>query len=263
MNRKITYIYFSVATAASIAFRLFLLIFAIDPKSGFVKTEYFGLSTFMLILIALAAILVFVFSRSSNVTFSKEEKTTSLFNKVVSFSLAVTILFEVIFSPLSKMLPAFQQGLDLIAALLAFCTLICYAFQKELKISFNPLIYTLPLVFFIIRLVGVFTVFSAFSMIVDIVFELAALCALLVGFLFFAKCENFSSDNIKKQVAFASFMFASSLGLTASVPKILLNILGHSEYIHINSVPMYSVFFASVFLLLYSVEHFKFKLYEK
>ena len=96
-------------------------------------------------------------------------------------------------------------------------------------------------------------------MIVDIVFELSALCAMVIGFLFYSKCESLDEEDVNLSLSFASLLFSSGLGFTASVPKILLNLTGNSELIHINGIPMYSVFFASLFLLLYSIERFKAK----
>lgn len=258
MNRKFTYMYFSLATFAAVAFRLFLLLFATDTESGFIKPEYIASATFMIILIALAVTLIFVFSLRSSVSSFKQTVSPSIANKTVSFILGVSVFFETMFSPLSDMLHPTIQNLDLILGFATLVVLICSAFRKEFKINFNPLLNVVPLIFFIVRLIGIFKIFSAFSMIVDIVFELVALCALLVGFLFFAKCENFAQEGIKTTPTFAAILFSGSLGITASLPKIILNLTDNAEYIHINSVPMYSVFFASVFLLIYSIEHFGF-----
>ena len=259
LNRKFTYIYFALASLAAITFRLFLLIFSIDAKTGFIKDGYKEISIFMLALIFIALGLVFVFAFKLKPQVIKSTDSSSIVNKVVSFLFAISILFEILFSPLAKTLPPNYKPLDTILGLLSFGVIICSSFKKELKLKFSSLFNVILLVFFIFRLIGIFTIFSAFSMIVDIVFELLALCAMLIGFLFYTKCESLGFENINTSISFASFLFSGALGFTASIPKILLNLTGNSDYIHINSVPMYSVFFASAFLLLYSIEKYRSK----
>ena len=257
MKVKPTYLYFALTSLAAVAFRLFLLLFSIDSTSGFLKDGYWGISAFMLILIILALVFVFILSlRTKDVKLFKTSS-SSIYSKIVSFLFAVSILFEILFSPLAKFLPVLLRLADLILGVLAFLVIILSAFYRELNFKYNPIYNVAILVFFIVRLICVFTIFSAFSMIIDIVFELAALCGMLVGFLCFSKCENFEQEKIKSPLYFAALLFSSALGITASLPKVLLNITGNSEYIHINGVPMYSVFFASIFLLLYAVENFK------
>lgn len=256
MNRKFTYIYFVLSSLAAVAFRLFLLVFSTDIETGFIKDGYSTISIFMVSLIALAMGMVFIFGiKTKDINFSKEN-TYSTKNKIVSFLFAIAILFECIFSPIGKLLPFMQRQLDLISGVFAFAVLIWSAFEKELKFKIYPILKVVPLFFFILRLIAVFSVFSAFSMIVDIVFELVALCAMLVGFLFFSKCENFETATIKSPLYFGSLLFSAAIGFTASLPKILLSLRGHTEYIHINT-SVYTIFFASLFLTLYSVERFK------
>ncbi len=258
MKIKVAYTYFAIASFAAIAFRLFLLIFSIDSASGFVKTGYSAISVFMLVLIALALALVFVFSYKTKVAFSKPKR-TSILQKIVSFAFAVSILVEILFSPFSDMLPERQAQIDMVLGLFAFASIILLTFKKELRLKISPLFSVAILIFFIFRLICVFTIFSTFSMIIDIVFELFSNCGLLIGFLFYSKCKCLSEEDINKPLCFASLLFSSALGLTASVPKVLLNVTGNAHFLHINSTPMYSVFFASLFLLLYSLKKFRSK----
>ena len=258
MKVKFAYLYFALASVAAIAFRLFLLIFSIDSESGFIKLGYSGISIFMLISIAFAVGLIFVFSYKTKNDFINP-RFPSIFNKAASFCLGISILLEILLSPLRNMLPVTHAQIDMILGILAFAVLILSAFKKELGIKFSPLFTVIILIFFIFRLICIFTIFSAFSMIVDIVFELSALCAMVIGFLFYSKCESLDEEDVNLSLSFASLLFSSGLGFTASVPKILLNLTGNSELIHINGIPMYSVFFASLFLLLYSIERFKAK----
>lgn len=257
MKVKLTYLYFALTSLATVAFRLFLLLFSIDSTSGFLKEGYWGISIFMLILIFLALAFVFILSlRTKDIIFLKPTSPSN-YSKIVSFLFAVSILFEIMLSPLASLLPDLLRFADLVLGALAFLAILLSAFYKELNFKYNPIFSVVILVFFIVRLISVFTVFSAFSMIIDIVFELAALCGMLVGFLCYSKCENFELKKNKRQLYFATTLFSSALGITASLPKVLLNLTGNADYIHINGVPMYSVFFASIFLLLYAIESFK------
>lgn len=258
MKVKVAYIYFAIASVSSIAFRLFLLLFSIDSTSGFIKTGYSAISVFMLVLIALALALVFVFSYKTKIAFNNSNR-FSILQKIVSFAFAISILLDFVASPFTKMLPERQGQIDMVLGIFAFASIILLSFKKELKLKVNPLFSVVILIFFIFRLICVFTLFSAFSMITDIIFEFCALCAMIIGFLFYSKCKCLSEEDINKPLAFASLLFSSALGLTSSVPKLLLNITGNSHFIHINSIPMYSVFFASLFLLLYALRKFKAK----
>ena len=263
MNRKFTYLYFALASVAAVAFRFFLLFFSTDSDSGFIKDGYKELSIFMFVLILLGLCLIFVFALKAKAKELINPNCTSLTGKIVSFLFAVSILLEVLLSPLAKNLSPMVRTFEIVLGFLSFGVLICSAFANELKIKVHPLFNVVILLFFIVRLIAVFLIFSAFSMILDVVFELLALCAMLIGFLFFAKCKNLSPEELNCPLAFASLLSSCALGFTASVPKLLLTLTGNSAYIHIKISPMYSVFFASVFLLVFTLEAFRFNENEK
>ncbi len=236
MSAKLNYFIFGVATLSGVALRTVMLLFTLDPKSGFVVNEYSVFAYLMAALLCLGAVTVF---GSSLAVKNVKDSEISLNGYVLPVSLilfSAGIVYESLFSSLPSDKGIFGPVLYGIVTVAAAASLIYIAVCKFIKAKYPPLLTLVPVVFWLVRLIVVFTNFSSLALVSDYVIETVFMCLALLTFFFYAKIE------CNQPIKHVRFFFAVSLvcGYAAtlcSLPRIILEIVVKSQAVHLNPVP--------------------------
>ncbi len=256
MNTKQSYTFFFLAAVASVALRTAMLFFTIDPQNGFINESYSILAYAILGIIFIAAVMLFGFAYF----FGKKdfEKTNSgLFYKVSSVAMAFVILFDSFSSSSVFAMFSWQKYLEIIAAVVAAVYLAGTAISDILGFKISNILSVAPVIFWLVRLIIIFTSFSTLANISDNIFELAALCLLLLSSLNIAKLVCLDSTPKSRAFSFALFLTTSLICFVNSLPRAILILGKNSEFLHKNDLPVMTTLVAGFYILMFAVNNFK------
>lgn len=256
MNIKQSYLYFAVSAAIATSLRVLLLFFGIEAKSGFIKSEYLIPATVILALITVGAILSFVFALTAKATVKQSVPKSALF-KILSILLAIVILYDTFFSRLDYSFSPWQRNLEYITAIIASVALVSFAVMDFMGIEFPRILSIAPILFWFMRLIIIFTSLSTLASIPDNIFELAALCTILVSSLYTAKTVCREAPPKKQPLSFALLLTTAFVCFVTALPRLIVTATGNSALLHANDLPIMTTLIAGVYFLVFAVECFK------
>lgn len=247
-----------MATAVAVVLRTLMLFFVIDTESGFIKSEYLAPAVFMVIMIVAAVLCVFVFSLLSK---PKAAKTLpdSLSFKIISPVLALVILYDTFFSTMEYSVSPWQKNLEMIFAVAAAAALVAFTVTEFFGYEYPKLLTAVPVLFWLIRLIIIFTSFSTLSNILDNMFELAALCLILISSLQCAKLACIELDKRKKRLIFATLTATASVCFITSVPRAAVMLSSNAQVLHQNDLPLMTTLVAGIYFLSFVLNCYPFK----
>lgn len=252
MSIKQSYLYFFIVTVTAIALRTLMLFFTIDTTSGFIKGEYTLVATLMLAVITVAIILVFVFAMLTKKTAERTMPNNVVF-KIVCPILAAVILYDTFFSTMDYSLTAWHRSAEFILAVVAAASLIAFSIIEFFNFKIPPLLTAAPILFWFMRLIIIFTSFSTLSNIPDNMFELAALCMILVASLQFSKLACTELSPLKQTCVFATALSTASICFVTSIPRAIVTLSENSVVLHRNDLPIMTTLVAGIYFLIFAL----------
>lgn len=252
MNIKQSYLYFFSASAVAIVLRTLLLSFAIDSKSGFIKSEYSIMAAVILIVILAAAIMTFIFSFITKAVSNCSIPGNALF-KIISLLLGAVILYDTLFSTMEYSVSSWQKTLELITAILAAVSLISFVILNFLNAEYPKMFSIAPIFFWLIRLVIIFTSFSSLANIVDNIFELAALCMILISSLQVSKTVCTQIEEKKQTQNFALLLTTAFICFVTSIPRVIVSLTGYAAMLHVNDLPIMTTLIAGIYFTVFAI----------
>lgn len=238
MSYRLNTIVFTLSVICAIAVRSVMILFTIEPESGFIRPENTLAATIYIALLVLGGAAVFILA-----LITKPKKTRTAYGGGLFFSascliLAVAIIYETFFSSLLTLVNPMQKVLQYIFTILAACSLCFVGLGKFKGEKCNPLLAIVPIFFWLMRLIIIFSSFSTISSISDTVIETSGLCLSLITFLYFAKVESGQLQKKKYTIGFAVALLNSYVCFIASMPRIVCGIAAFQQPIHLNTVPI-------------------------
>ena len=256
MNIKQCSLFFFAATAFTTVLRIILLSFAIEPNSGFIKSEYSFIATAILIVIFIIAVLTFVFGYMTKATIKNSLPNNALV-KITSVFLGLVILYDTIFSTMEYSVSSWQKTLEFITAIIAAVALVSFALMNSLKIQFPRLMTVAPILFWLLRLVIIFSSFSSLTNIVDNIFELAALCLILVSSLKVAKNACLEQEARQQTQNFALLLTTALVCFVTSLPRAFVSLSGYADMLHQNDLPIMTTLIAGIYFMVFAFSSYK------
>ena len=256
MNIKQSYTFFFIAAVATVALRSAMLFFTIDPKNGFINESYSALAYSILAIIVVAALLLFGFAYF----FGKKEfsdKSTGIVYKAAAVAMSFVILFDAFASSSTFAVFPWQKYLEILSAIAAAIYLTASALSDMLSFKVPEILSVAPIVFWFVRLVIIFTSLSTLANISDNIFELAALCLLLLSSLNIAKLACLPQTEKFTSFSFALFLTTALVCFVNSLPRAILIIGKNTAFLHKNDLPVMTTLIAGVYILLFAVNFFK------
>ena len=196
MAAKFNLIVLGLAAAVGVTLRSLMLFYTVDHTSGFIKTEYLPFAIVIIVLMVVAAALIFFVSLLSKQKIGLNPKTANIVYIVCEVVMATAILYEAFFSPLLSYAKALQIILHKAVAAGSAIALLYAAFCKLKGIEYPKVITIMPVLFFISRVIIVFSEFATLATVSDTIIETAAMCLALLTFLNFSKLDSSSIINV-------------------------------------------------------------------
>ncbi len=254
MSKKQTCLFAFLATTVAVALRSAMLFFTIDTKSGFIKAEYLFFGGAILTIIALAAVLIFVFSYLSKSKCEWKEVKNPLFRFASAF-LALVIIYDTFFSTGTGGTAAWQRTLEIILALVTSITLIFSALGDNISVTPPALLSIVPVLYWFIRLVVVFTAFSSLATIPDNVFELCALCFMLVASLWYAKAVCLGIERKQKAFIEPVMLTTAYVCFVTAIPRAVVMLSGSEALLHKTGLPVMTPIAAGIYFLVFALSN--------
>lgn len=226
-------ILFYVLCALAVVYaRLAQMQYLTEPSSGFFTADgtiaAFLIVGFMVLALGALVALSLMTRRAPSVA-----PTSSVLLTVSSLVLAVAVLYDVTF--VSYITNAFVfVALTKLCGILSAASLMLYALRDKIPVlgGISALVFiSLPL-FFMFKLISIFTVYATVSVIASNVITLAFLCSALLFFLYFVKIENSVMVGRSAYAIFPVGMVASIVAMCCVVPQAVLFVLGKNTLVH-------------------------------
>lgn len=250
MTVRLNQIIFVLCIITGATLRSIMMLYTVDSVSGFIKPEYANPATLIIGFLVFAAALVFISSLLLKINKELTPQVNSLPFSVACVIMSAAIIYETFFTEFLDKASSFQQMLQYLFAAASAVSLLFVAFCKLTRRDFGPIITVAPVVFWIMRLIVVFTEFSTISTISDTVIETVVICLAVITFSNYAKIEcNMKTKYIS--VFFATALLCAYVSAVGSIPRIVTYLLSVGEAMHLNTVPLFTslatAFFSAAF----------------
>lgn len=254
MKYKKIMTFFAIAAPIEILIRTFQVLFMLDDK-GFSLRQYRSMGYKMLVV---AVFGVIVSTGLGFITHRCPEKMPKMkpLLMVVAVLLGVWTVADVFIFLISETAPIWQSISLKFLGLLSGILWIIFAFQNYVPVKIPPLVFVIPLLFWVVRLINAFTTLNTLALTTGHVFLLISYCAVLVFMLEFAKQINGIDKEYNFKKLLASGICASSFCGIFSVPYLIATILGSDIAKTEGFSAIITVFVTGLFILVFTVSHF-------
>lgn len=247
MSQKLNFLVFAFSVLIGVTLRTFMLAFTVEYKSGFIKSQYTFLVVFMTILMLIAAALVFFCSYYQKRKNLKLPVSSNVISGVAEAVMAVAILYEAFFSSILSYISGIQFTLHKVASLVSAAALIYMCVCRFTKNQFPKIITLIPVVFWIIRVITVFTEFATLATVTDTVFETVSMCLALVAFLNFSK-QQCGIEVKSEKLNFAIYMLCGYFCALSSIPRFICYLISPNAFGYFSNIPAFTTFAAGIFV---------------
>ena len=252
MSAKLNYLILGISLAVGVVLRTFMLLFTVETNSGFIKQAYITPALLIIVFIVIAAALVFVTSLNHKKRILKQE-TIPLAKAITGLLLAVAIFYEAFLSNLLEYATPTQSLFHRVSAILSVAAFIyiavCYFTKKE----YPKIIAAVPILFWITRVITVFTEFATLATVSDTVIETATMCLCLFVFLNSAKVEckiEIKRMNLARAVA----ALCGYVGLVSSLPRIICAVITPEAFGYFSNIPPFTSLAAALFAINFALQ---------
>lgn len=248
--------FFSISLLACLVIRTLQLLFTVDGATGFIKAEYRPIGIAMMLILFLAVIVSVIIGISVRRCPLKMPKVSPLLG-ISSMLMGAAILYEVFSISVLRNSNIYQ-----IIALEAFgcfagIFFIAYGLKAFVKFKMSPVFFVIPVLYWAIKLIYVFTNISSLALITDNILLCVCYCGVLVFMLEYAMLANKINVERTSRILMASALCAANLSLVCSLPRFIAIVTGHTEGLHESVSSMVTVLFTGVFIILFMWHYFR------
>lgn len=248
--------FFLISLPVCVGSRFLQILFVENPTTAFFRPgfELYGNILSALIIMACLGLIILGLACSEK---PERKPKSNLFVALTSILLSVGIGYEILTETFTVNIQVWQ--ITLLDVLGIFSCLFFFLYGIKMLIGFPmPKLFAIvPPLYFIMRLICIFTSISAISLIVDNVITLASHCAILVFSANFAKLINgIDNDTVFKKIA-ASGSTATILCFVDAIPRLYFILNQQSGYIHSGVSSPISVLLCGLFILSFTLCYFK------
>ncbi len=176
---------------------------------------------------------------------------------VIHFILALAIVYESLFSPVSGAIHTWQILLQMVFGLISAIVFMYRGYLAFTGGKIQPITSLCHVVFWLIRVIIVFSASISASTIAENIFEMAALCTALIFFLNASALENeIDPVRIKKKI-FPSGVAAFIFGAVYSASQLVVMLSGKTNLLHNIKATFFTNAILVVYILYYLLLCFK------
>lgn len=249
-------IVFIISLVLSIGLRTYEIVALTDSATGFVEHEHSSLATTLTGIIAALAAVVTVCACTVKRNPMKLPK-TSIILSVSSFLLSFGILLDIANVYFSSNVPYWQAALVNVSGIVSVVFFVCYGVTAFISFHLPRALFIAPVIYWLFKLVCVFTSISSISLLIDYAFMMIAICATLLFMFEFSKLAN--KINLKssyKRILITGFLAAFFSFLTV-LPSLLARAFGIVTVFREGSADAVVYLLSAVFITVFVMNMFK------
>lgn len=230
MKTKNLFIFSVCMAIICTAIRIATVFYTTESTTGFfiARLAFFGI--FLSATIFVLAILAFVFAFFADKKASTDFKLNKVSGGLSVICGIVTLLYPLLFN--SSPIIAWQNNLTLFFSFITGLWFMFFGLSAFTDLKIPPIINVIPMFYYFMRLVLVFTSFSSSALVSEHVFSLAYRCILLVFMLMLLRiCANYPSNRTLKfflPVSVATFI----LTFTSVISRLIVYFSLGNTFIH-------------------------------
>lgn len=208
----------------SAALSLMLIKFIIEPETGFFYREYHTFGVWICVLIFVIALFCTVAAALTKKQPVKDAAPCKLFG-IANFVMAAAVIYESLFTQIGATIPSWQTLIQVSLGLFSAALLLLFGLAEFGVSEVSPIFDITFILFWLMRAMIVFSNFIPISTVCENVFELTALCSILVFFLVAAKMRNGVKPEGKNKGLLPMAIFTAVICTAYSVPQIIMQII--------------------------------------
>lgn len=246
---------FCVALPISILLRVIQMVYTVEDVTGFFKRGYEGVGFVLLVTVFIAFAAVFATSYTARRCPPNPPK-VDLVTGLFSLALGVSIAYQLFTEEFVSNVRSWQIIMLDITGVLAAIYFIAFGFKMIINYKLPKLFSLVPAVYWIFRLICIFTSISELALIAENVITLASNCLILLFMVNMAKLYNGIDNerNFKKLLSFGLCCVMACF--TDALPRIIALISGHAEYMHGTLPAAFTVLMCGFFTASFIFAHF-------
>lgn len=255
MRYKKLMLFFTISLPFSILLRFLQLNFIIDTSNGFFTTDNQNYGVVSTVILFVVSLLIGFFSFTTHRRPEHAPK-GNYFLSVASLFLSGVVFYDTFFAKETNVISPIFSTLKLILAVCTIIFLLAFAAKKFVSIKIFDFCYLFPCFYMLIKTIIEFTRISTIAVITDNLFLLAALCAVTVFFLQFAKLYNTVDTEKNFRKILASGLLSVFFCLLQSVPFFIFGATKGFEKIHTTVSSNIFLLALGIFILTFTLSHF-------
>lgn len=245
MRFKNLFLFFGVGTVICSLANIFRFVYATQSGTGFLITRLRFLGIALTLFSFFVVACTFVFS-----LFIKERPTIKtspdFYGAVIAFMTSASLAFD-IFSSANGGVPVWQFNIKQILGILTVLLFAAYGIFLFIGKKLPSYSFAVAVFFFVFQIIVVFTSYATLAVIVEHIFELAALCMTLIFMLVFANA--FAGYGASSKKLLSSGLAAAMLNISSFVSRWVTVIAGCSDKLHGEYPLAISEVFISAFII--------------
>lgn len=211
-----------VSTPVCVLLRAIQVIFTLDRDTGFIKQQYSQISLLITIIVCAAIVAVGVMAACAE-SIEKNKKTTRPLTAIACLLTAGMFVYETVATVSILGFASWHGGLLVLLAILSAVTFGAYGISCIYEFSFTKMIFIIPVIYYVIKLINLFVSSSALALVTENIFLLFTNSALLWFVFEFASFENgFNESEKPSKRLFVSSIMAIMLCFVTALPKLIL-----------------------------------------
>ena len=252
--RHIMY-FFLITLPLCVLLRTLQLIFTIEGTTGFIKRQYNGISIGILVVIIAAIAVVSVTAASVNrPPYDRHNMRPGL--ALFSIALGVAFIYELTQFVGEVNVNLLQNFVFIVLCFLSALFFMAYGITNVYYFKLPPILFVIPVLYSVAKLVVSFISVSAIALITDNVFMLLANSAILIFMLEFAKYANNINDEVNYKKLLASGISAVILCFTSTIPQLITSAITKSQIVHASVASIFTTIFIGLFILSFLVSFY-------
>ena len=255
MRIKNLRLFFVISLALAVVIRAFQAYFTTDPVSGFLKPEFKNIGLLLCGFVVAITVSVAIFSFSIRRCPLKLPR-INIFMGLLSLLLAAAIAWNAVLTVPYANTPLWQISLLKLTGFLAALFFVAFAVKGVKDYTIPPLCFILPVPYWLVRLILIFTSTSSLALIVSTMFILAAeICVLLFMFELALLANQINTEKNYKKIA-ASGYCSVILCIMAAIPNGIDFVTNRTEVttLELSSLALYIV--TALFIYFFLRNHF-------
>lgn len=248
-------LFFGISLPACVLLRVMQLRFAVEENTGFIIQNLSSISAFIMAVIFIAVLMAAVLAYTAKATV-KESSGIRPGLSVASLAVSASVIYEFVEVVGATAVNMWYDNLFVVLSLAAALFFIAYSVKNIYDYPFPSLLYIIPALYMLAKLVKMFISISTLALITDNIFIIFGYCAILLFWLYCSKAVNGIETEKSQKKMLCAGLVTVMLCVVSSVPPIVVTAFGGGKFVHAGVTEILFLLFMGLFILVFIIYNF-------